>query len=222
VPNLRQPGAFEGVSSRIKEDTDVKKLLTSVCVAATALAVPAGAMAKQHPHPTKAQKADAKQYCQQLRKSAGKQNFREMFGTGKNHVNAMRNCKRSQSQELARDAKKAAKQAKTNAAKQCKAERQADPSGFKDQYGTGKNGKNAYGKCVSQHAKQNRQEAKAQEDQEQETEVNAAATCKAERKDDPAAFNDKYGKNGNKRNAFGKCVSSTAKKQEQEQGQQQS
>jgi hypothetical protein len=205
------------VTSRIKEGKDVKKLLTTVCVAAAALAVPAGAMAK--PHPTKAQKNDAKHYCQDLRASAGKQNFREMFGTGKNHVNAMRNCKRSQSQELARDAKKAAKQAHATAVQECRDERSADADAFKDQYGTGKNGKNAFGKCVSQHAKQHRQEAKAEENQEQETEVNAAATCRDERNQDEAAFNDKYGKNGNKRNAFGKCVSSTAKKQEQEQDQ---
>jgi hypothetical protein len=200
MPNLRARGAFEGVSSRIEEDPDVKKLLTTVCIAATALAAPAAATAKHQPKPTKAEKQDAKQYCQQLRKSAGKQNFREMFGTGKNHVNAMRNCKRSQ-------------------AKECNAERAADAQAFQDQYGTGKNKKNAYGKCVSQKAKQKRQEAKAEENQEQQTEINAAQQCKAERKDDPDAFQDKYGKNGNKRNAFGKCVSSTAKKQEQEQEQ---
>jgi hypothetical protein len=219
MPNLRARGAFEGVSSRIEEDPDVKKLLTTVCIAATALAAPAAATAKHQPKPTKAEKQDAKQYCQQLRKSAGKQNFREMFGTGKNHVNAMRNCKRSQAKELARDDAKAAKQAHTNAAKECKAERAADAQAFQDQYGTGKNKKNAYGKCVSQKAKQKRQEAKAEENQEQQTEINAAQQCKAERKDDPDAFQDKYGKNGNKRNAFGKCVSSTAKKQEQEQEQ---
>jgi hypothetical protein len=198
----------------------VKKLLTTVCIAATALAAPAAATAKQHPKPTKAEKQDAKQYCQQLRKSAGKKNFREMFGTGKNHVNAMRNCKRSQSKELARDDAKAAKQAKTNAAKQCKAERQADPQGFKDQYGTGKNGRNAFGKCVSQHAKQNRREAKAEENQEQQTEINAAQQCRAERKESgDDAFRAQYGTGKNGRNAFGKCVSKKAKAAEQEQQQ---
>jgi hypothetical protein len=196
----------------------VKRILTSVCIAATALAVPAGAMAKK-PHPTKAEKQDAKQHCQQLRKSAGKANFKSMFGTGKNHVNAMRNCKRSQSQELARDRVKAAKAAHTNAAKECKAERQADPQGFKDKYGTGKNGKNAFGKCVSQHAKKHRQEAAAQEEQEQENEVNAAKACKAERKADPSGFKEQYGTNRNKKNAFGKCVSKKSHEAEQEQQQ---
>jgi hypothetical protein len=205
------------VSTQIKEGTDVKKLLTTVCIAATALAAPAAATAKHHPKPTKAEKQDAKQFCQQLRKSAGKKNFREMFGTGKHHVNAMRNCKRSQAKELARDDAKAAEQAQKNAAKECKAERQADPQGFQDQYGTGKNKKNAFGKCVSQHAKQNRQEAAAKEDQEQQDEVNAAKQCRAERKADPDGFKDQYGTNRNKKNAFGKCVSKKARAAEQQQ-----
>jgi hypothetical protein len=208
------------VSHRIKEDTDVKKLLTTVCIAATALAAPAAATAKHHPKPTKAEKQDAKQYCQQLRKSAGKKNFREMFGTGKNHVNAMRNCKRSQAKELARDDAKAAKEAKKNAAQECKAERQADPQAFQEQYGKNKSKKNAFGKCVSQHAKQNRQEAKADEEQEQENEVNAAQTCRAERKDKgDDAFREEYGTGKNGRNAFGKCVSKKAKAAGQEQQQ---
>jgi RTX calcium-binding nonapeptide repeat (4 copies) len=40
---------------------------------------------------------------------------------------------------------------------------------------------------------------------------NPAKKCKAERAADPAAFTEKYGKNKNKKNAFGKCVSQTAK-----------
>jgi hypothetical protein len=36
-------------------------------------------------------------------------------------------------------------------------------------------------------------------------------TCKAERAADPAAFTTKYGTNSNGRNAFGRCVSKTAK-----------
>ena len=44
--------------------------------------------------------------------------------------------------------------------------------------------------------------------------MNAAKTCKAERTADPAAFREKYGTNKNKRNAFGKCVSKTAKENE--------
>jgi len=40
-----------------------------------------------------------------------------------------------------------------NAAKECKAERKADPVAFKEKYGTNKNGKNAFGKCVSSKKK---------------------------------------------------------------------
>jgi hypothetical protein len=51
---------------------------------------------------------------------------------------------------------------------------------------------------------------KARHATEQETEarVNAAKTCKALRTDDKAAFEATY---GTKKNAFGKCVSATAK-----------
>ena len=46
----------------------------------------------------------------------------------------------------------------------------------------------------------------------QGAEKNAAKACKAERAKDSAAFKTKYGKNPNKANAFGKCVSMKAKK----------
>ena len=88
-----------------------------------------------------------------------------------------------------------------NAAQECKTERDADPAAFTEKYGTNKNKKNAYGKCVS---------GKAEDATEEETEarVNAAQTCKAMRADDKAAFEEEY---GTKKNAFGKCVSATAK-----------
>jgi hypothetical protein len=109
-----------------------------------------------------------------------------------------------------------------SAAKQCKAERgdenfaaTHDGKTFQQFYGTNKNGKNAYGKCVSTKA----HELKAAEDQEDAQEVqafkNAAQECAAERSDagfpaghDGKTFEEFYGTNRNKRNAFGKCVSS--------------
>ena len=39
------------------------------------------------------------------------------------------------------------------ALKDCKAERRADPEGFREQYGSNRNKRNALGKCVSQEAK---------------------------------------------------------------------
>ena len=84
---------------------------------------------------------------------------------------------------------------------------------FNLKYGTNKNKKNAFGKCVSSKA------SAAVESQEDAT-LNAAKKCKAERADVNFAaghggksFADFYGTNANKKNAFGKCVSKLAKEQ---------
>ena len=92
----------------------------------------------------------------------------------------------------------------SNADKQCKDERTADPTAFDDKYGTGKKKSNALGRCV-------RQAAQALTQDRVDAVTNAAKACKAERADDAAAFRDKYGTNHNKRNAFGKCVSQKVK-----------
>jgi len=104
----------------------------------------------------------------------------------------------------------AAETAAKNAAHECKAERAADATAFAEKYGTNKNKKNAYGKCVS---------GKAEEATEEETEarVNAAKTCKKAKADDADAFADQW---GTRKNAFGKCVSDQAKKQQEEEEQQ--
>jgi hypothetical protein len=88
-----------------------------------------------------------------------------------------------------------------NAAQACKAERTADPDAFAEKYGSNKNNKNAYGKCVSGQAQKATQDAAKDR-------ANAAKTCKALKRDDPSAFVQAY---GTKKNAFGKCVSATAK-----------
>jgi hypothetical protein len=101
-----------------------------------------------------------------------------------------------------------------SAQQQCRSERDAmGVQVFRQTYGTNKNRHNAFGKCVSHRAKAT---AKAGHDaatvaDQVAAEINAAAACKQERSDDPAAFKAKYGTNRNKRNAFGKCVSKTAK-----------
>jgi len=81
-----------------------------------------------------------------------------------------------------------------NAAKYCKAVR--DSKGFEafaTQYGTNKNKKNAYGKCVSATAN-----AKA-EKREDAQDAKATADCKKQRSDDAAKFTQTY-KN------LGQCV----------------
>ena len=58
------------------------------------------------------------------------------------------------------------------------------------------------------------QQAKSARSSEGEKKANPARTCKAERATmGLAAFNERYGTNANKRNAFGKCVSQHAKGQ---------
>jgi hypothetical protein len=137
------------------------------------------------------------QSCRSLRSQMGVKTFRETYGTNKNRHNAFGKC-----------VSKLAKQQnanQSNAAQTCKAEQAADPKAFDEKYGTNANKSNAFGKCVSQHAQQ-------KTEQQQQATLNAAQTCKAERAAiGTKAFNDKYGTNHNKRNAFGKCVSQHAK-----------
>jgi hypothetical protein len=75
---------------------------------------------------------------------------------------------------------------------------------FDQYYGSGKKDKNAFNNCVTIVAKANRQA-------EQQGRMNPARTCRAIRTTlGVALFNLSYGKNKNDHNAFGKCVSSTA------------
>jgi hypothetical protein len=60
-----------------------------------------------------------------------------------------------------------------------------------------------FGRCVAKMASLSAAQRQAT--------LNAARTCRAEQLADRAAFTAKYGTNTNKANAFGKCVSMTAK-----------
>jgi hypothetical protein len=181
----------------------MKKTLTILTAAgALALAVPAFADNSAPTSPP-----SASQQCRTERTQMGRDTFAQLYGTNQGRKNAFGKCvsKRAQATDTA------TAQAKVNAAQACKAERTADPAAFADKYGTGANKKNAYGKCVSQQASQ---KAAKTVKQQVKADVSAAKACKAERKADPAAFADKYGTNQNKRNAFGKCVSSQKKQQQ--------
>jgi hypothetical protein len=171
--------------------------------------VPAGAVAK----PDAADKHAAVKQCKAERgkSKATHQAFKQKY-------HSFRRCVRQNAAEEHAEKQAALK----NAAKQCKAER-ADPDfpathdgkTFQEFYGANKkNGKNAFGKCVSAKAR----EQKAAEDRADAQEVqafkNAAQECSAERSDPGFAaahggktFEEFYGTNHNKRNAFGKCVS---------------
>jgi hypothetical protein len=188
----------------------MKKLIGIACAGALAVA-PAGAIAAQGNGQAH---QDAVKTCKELRKAAGKKGFADMFGGKK----GLGHCIKQETKENAAEQQTAEETAAKNAAKECKAERDADPAAFTETYGTGK-GKNAYGKCVSQKAKADEQEQEQQDAAEDDAQVNAAQECKTERKADPDAFAAQYGTNGNKRNAFGKCVSQKAKADEQEEQQ---
>ena len=139
----------------------------------------------------------AKKLCVQ-QKNADKAAFEAVWGK-----NAMRDCKRAARGEV--------EEATQNASQECRAEQEADPALFAATYGSKKN---AFGKCVSQKAKADLAE--------EVTEFkNAAKECRAEQEADPAAFQETYGTNGNKKNAFGKCVSGKVKDDEGSYGEEQ-
>jgi hypothetical protein len=184
----------------------MKITLTSLSLVG-AIALSAPALANDSAADTAASAASPAQQCRTERSKLGAELFRSTYGTNKNKRNAFGKCVSAR----ARATEDAAANAKTNASKECTAAETADPTGFAKQYGTGKNGANAHGKCVSQKAKAKTAATVAAQ---VAADVSAAKTCKALRKADPDGFAATYGTNKNKRNAFGKCVSKLAKAQQ--------
>jgi hypothetical protein len=182
------------------------KKITLVTGLALVLVVPTVAGAK--PTPNAGDKRAAKAECQTLRGSTDA--TREAFLTKFRNFGA---CVTKKAREEAVEAQ----EAHTNAARECRALRTDNPTQFQADFGTpgqngvNRNGRNAFGKCVSSKAKAKEKEADA-EDQEDAIEFkNAAKTCDDERSQDEAAFNVKWGENESDANAFGKCVSRTVR-----------
>jgi hypothetical protein len=172
------------------------KTMLAVTGLAVVFVLPTGVVAK----PDQSEKDAAKQQCQDERgtSKATKAAFRANY-------DGFADCMGKKAAEEEAENEEAQK----NAAKECKAERSADPDGFKETYGTNKNDKNAYGKCVSSKASQKKAEMDAADAQEIAETKKAAKQCAAERKDlGKEEFRKKYGTNKNDGNAFGKCVSS--------------
>ncbi len=176
----------------------MKRMLFALAV--VALAAPFAALAAD---PGSGNGASPAQACNTEQTAMGHDAFKALYGTNADKSNAFGKCV----------AKKATQRAKSqsNAVSACRAEQAdttfaANHSGktFDQFYGTGKNGKDAFGKCVSSKAKAANNSADANV-------LDAVKQCKADRASDPAAFKNTYGKNRNKANAFGKCVSQTAK-----------
>jgi hypothetical protein len=187
------------------------KTFSAVIVLAAVLVVPATAVAK----PDASDKRAAIAQCKTER---GKSKATRRAFKAKYH--SFSRCIHQNAAEEHAEKKAALR----NAARECKAERadadfpaSHDGKSFEELYGTGKHGRNAYGKCVSSKARA----FKHQEDEADKQDVaafkNAAKECKSEADDDDFAsshdgksFEDFYGTNHNHRNAFGKCVSGKA------------
>jgi len=183
------------------------KHLILACLAAT-LVVPAGAAAK----PSKADRTNAAQQCRAERgtESATREAFAVKYGTNENNSNAFGKCVSQKTREEHRERHAA----KSKAAKACRAERkEIGRAAFAEKYGTNRNNRNAFGKCVSKTAKAEKRKMDRADRKARVNQRNAAKECDAERGEtaaSKAAFAEKYGTNKNKKNAFGKCVSQKA------------
>jgi hypothetical protein len=172
--------------------------LLIITVTLAAVVAPAGTAAAKT---SKADKREAKQECRAERgtTAATREAFKAKYG-GFGHCLHL----------TAKEAKAERKAAHRSASKDCREERgdtDETIAAFREKYGTNANKKNAFGKCVSQKAKAKRAEQDEDDADEAEAETNAAQACDTERSADRQAFEDKYGTNHNKKNAFGKCVS---------------
>ncbi len=186
------------------------KRIGSVVLCCIGVAALGTATALAH-SPTPNSNQVAAQQCTNELHTMGVKAFKALYGDdAPKYRHAMRNCQRRHG--------KSAGHVVNNAAQQCKAER-ADPNfaathngmTFDQVYGTNANQKNSFGKCVSSKV----QSTEAQQEQNLQ---NAAQECRAERGDASFAashggksFTEFYGKNHNRKNAFGKCVSGKAK-----------
>jgi hypothetical protein len=178
-----------------------------------ALAVPASAQAADTPSAGDRQNASQECRAERGTTAATREAFAARYGTNANKRNAFGKCVSAKSREEARERESA----RTSASQACRTERGTTAetqAAFEAKYGTGKNAKNAFGKCVSQAAKAAEADADVQDDEQIADRKRAAKQCAQERgttSESRAAFAKKYGTNANRANAFGKCVSTVAK-----------
>jgi len=79
--------------------------------------------------------------------------FTQKYGTGKHGANAHGKCVSQKAKSKTAKTVDDQVEADVNAAKACKTERKTDPAAFREKYGSSKNKRNAFGKCVSKQAK---------------------------------------------------------------------
>ncbi len=166
----------------------MKKLLLAAALCAAAI-TPTTASA-QDPNP--ADFKNAAKFCKEFRDGAGKANFVKMFGTKKN---AYGKCVSQTAKATAAEDAEQTKQARSEAVEECRAVKTPGS-------------KNKFGKCVSEKAKAKKAAADKEDEAQEDDKINAAKTCKTA-KEDAEQFGEDW---GTKKNAFGKCVSATAKK----------
>jgi hypothetical protein len=182
---------------------------------AAALLVPAGAAAK----PNRADKQNAAQQCRAERGTtpSSREAFAEKYGTNENNSNAFGKCVSQKTREEHGERHAAAR----SASRECRAERsELGREAFAQKYGTNRNKRNAFGKCVSAQARAAKREMDREDREDRAGQRNAAKQCAEERgttSESREAFAQKYGTNPNKRNAFGKCVSQKAAAQSESQ-----
>jgi hypothetical protein len=175
---------------------------------AAALLVPAGAEAK----PSRADRQNASKQCRAERgtSSATREAFAQKYGTNESKSNAFGKCVSQKTREEHRERHAAAR----SASRECRAERsELGRQAFAEKYGTNRNKRNAFGKCVSGKARAAKREMDAEDREDRAAQRNAARQCAEERGTTSAsrgAFAQKYGTNQNRRNAFGKCVAQKA------------
>ena len=112
-------------------------IAAAVCVGVLSMGVATATAAK----PSDDAKA-AKAMCVE-QKNADKAAFQALWGK-----HAMRDCKAAARGKTKAELEEEVAEFK-NAAKECRAEEEADPAAFAETYGTNANKKNAFGKCVS-------------------------------------------------------------------------
>jgi hypothetical protein len=130
--------------------------------------------------------------------------FAQFYGTGKSGKNAFSSCVSI----VAKANSKAEQQGRLNPARTCRTVRtQLSNPLFNRTYGKNRNDRNAFGKCIAATAR-----AQAR------NEASASAMCRSEQSDSNFAsthngqtFDQTFGTNADLSNAFGMCVSSTAR-----------
>lgn len=165
----------------------MRKAFIFTTVLLAVFAIPASAVAK----PSQAQVKRSKDECRAELEVAGLKNFRDLYGIGKHRSMAMHHCVKIHGKMR----KHARKSHHRLAVRECEAQREADPEGFQEEYGTDESGgKNAFGKCVSEQIL----EDVADENNPFRIRLTAIANCRDERAADPDAFMSKYREIGRK------------------------